>query len=92
MGGNYDDYAENVESDVYAESAGRFESAECSPESVWTHVKCYEDAESLGAVCRDHLFHNGPQNPLTHFADDASGWHEKENQIFFAPLKYLTLT
>lgn len=64
------------------EGAGRSGSAECVAESVRTHVRCEGDVGSVGAVCRGHLFHTGPQNPWTHAVVGVSGYYgdEKGNQ------------
>lgn len=76
VSGNGDGYAENVESAVCvecAESAGRFVSAESVAESVRTHVRCDGNVGSVGAVCRDPLFHNGLQSPGSHAVVEGSG-------------------
>lgn len=74
--GNGDGYAEYVESVVCvecAESARRFGDAESVAEYVRTHVRCDGNVGSVGAVCRDPLFHNGPQSPWHHAVVDGSG-------------------
>lgn len=54
-----------------AVSVGRF--GEGVAEKVRTHLRCYENVESVGAVCRGPLSHNGQQSPESHAVVDENG-------------------
>lgn len=54
-----------------AVSVGRF--GEGVAEKVRAHLRCDENVESVGAVCRGPLFHNEQQRPESHVAVDENG-------------------